>query len=96
MASAHGAGLMVVPTLVPLCLSGSGTDGTIVTGPAIYSLAAVCVHTAAMVAVSGLIAIAVYEWIGVGFLRRGWLNLDWLWTGALGVTGKIVIALSSA
>ena len=67
MASAHGAGLMVVPTLVPLCLSGSGTDGTIVTGPAIYSLAAVCVHTAAMVAVSGLIAIAVYEWIGVGF-----------------------------
>jgi hypothetical protein len=46
---------------------------------------------AAMVAVSGLVAIVVYEWIGVGFPRRGWLNLDWLWTGALGVTGMILL-----
>ena len=91
MASAHGAGLMVAPTLVPLCLSGSGTDGTIASGRAIYSLAAVGVHTAAVVAVSGLIAIAVYDWIGVGFLRRGWLNFDWLWTGALTATGMLLL-----
>ena len=91
MASAHGAGVMVVPTLVPLCLSGSGTDGTIATGPAIYSLAAVGVHTAAVVAVSGLIAIAVYDWIGVGFLRLGWLNFDWLRTGALTATGMLLL-----
>jgi len=91
MASAHGAGLMVAPTLVPLCLSGSATDGTIATGPAFYSLAAVGVHTAAVVAVSGLIAIAVYDWIGVGFLRRGWLNFDWLWTGALTATGMLLL-----
>jgi len=91
MASAHGAGLMVAPTLVPLCLSGNGTDGTIASGPAIYSLAAVGVHTAAVVAVSGLIAIAVYDWIGVRFLRRGWLNFDWLWTGALTATGMLLL-----
>ena len=96
MASAHGAGLMMVPTLVPLCLSGSGIDAAVATRPVIYSLAAVCVHSVAMVAVSGLIAIAVYDWIGVGFIRSGWPNFDWLWTGALGVTGMIVIALSSA
>src|SRR5215471_5862001 len=58
MASAHGAGLMVVPTLVALCLSGTGINGAPTTGPAL-SLAAVGVHTAATVAVSGLIAIAV-------------------------------------
>ena len=90
MASAHGAGLMVVPTLVPLCLSGTGINGAATTGPAL-SLAAVGVHTAATVAVSGLIAIAVYDWIGVGFLRRGWLNFDWLWTGALTATGMLLL-----
>jgi hypothetical protein len=91
MASAHGAGLMLVPALVPLCLSGSGADGVTAARPLINSLAAVGVHTGAMVAVSGIVAILAYDWIGVGFLRRGWINLDWLWTGALGVTGMIVL-----
>jgi hypothetical protein len=92
MASAHGAGLMLVPALVPLCLSGGGVGGVTAAIPLINSLAAIGVHTGAMVAVSGIIAILVYDWIGVGFLRRGWINLDWLWTGALGVTGMIVLA----
>jgi len=91
MASAHGAGLMLVPALVPLCSSMSGAGEITAGGSLIASLAAVGVHTAAMVAISGLIAIAVYDWIGVGFLRRGWLNFDWLWTAALGVTGLIVL-----
>ena len=92
MTSAHGAGLMLVPALVPLCLSGSGAGGVTAASPLINSFAAVGVHTGAMVAVSGIIAILAYDWIGVGFLRRGWINLDWLWTGALGVTGMIVLA----
>ena len=92
MATAHGAGLMLVPALVPLCLSGSGAGGITAASPLIDSLAAVGVHTGAAVAVSGIIAILVYDWIGVGFLRRGWINLDWLWTGALGITGMIVLA----
>jgi hypothetical protein len=91
MASAHGAGLMLVPALVPLCLSAGEARG-LATGSLITSLAVVGVHTAAMVSVSGIIAILVYDWIGVGFLRRGWINLDWLWTAALGVTGTIVLA----
>src|SRR6516164_436764 len=91
MASAHGAGLMLVPALVPLCSSVSGAGEITAGGSLITSLVAVGVHTATMVAISGLIAIAVYDWIGVGFLRRGWLNFDWLWTAALGVTGLIVL-----
>jgi hypothetical protein len=43
-----------------------------------------------MVTVSAIIGILVYDWIGVGFLRRGWINLDWLWTGGFGATGMIM------
>jgi hypothetical protein len=93
MASAHGAGLMLVPGLVPLCRSGGGMGDPTAAGPLLNSLAAVGVHTMATVSISGIIAILVYDRIGVGFLRRGWINLDWLWTGALAVTGVIVLAL---
>jgi hypothetical protein len=91
MAGAHGAGLMLVPALVPLCMSTGGT-AHIAAGSLITSLAAVGVHTAAMVGVGGVIAFLVFDWIGLGFLRRGWINLDWLWTGALGVTGLYLLA----
>jgi hypothetical protein len=88
MAGAHGAGLMLVPALIPLCL---GSDG-----PAFASLpaglAAVALHTAAMLAVTGAIALAVYDWIGLAFLRRGWLNLDRLWVLALLGTGVWLLA----
>jgi len=91
MASAHGAGLMLAPALVPLCLSEVFAGGITAAGSLINPLAAVGIHTAAMVSVSGTIAILVYDWIGVGFLRRGWINLDWLWTGALAITGMILL-----
>jgi hypothetical protein len=94
MASAHGAGLMLVPAVFPLCFSGNEVSGATVAGAIITPLAAVGIHTAVMVIVSGIIAILVYDWIGVGFLRRGWINFDWLWTAALGATGMIVLALT--
>jgi hypothetical protein len=90
MAGAHGAGLMLVPALVPLCMSAGGTTG-IAAGSLITSLAAVGAHTAAMLGVGGVIAFLVFDWIGLGFLRRGWINLDWLWTGALGATGLFLL-----
>ena len=49
-------------------------------------------HTGAMLAVTGTVAVIVYEWVGVGFLRRGWLNLDLVWTAALAGAGVILIA----
>ncbi len=55
------------------------------------ALAAVAVHTAAMLAVTGAISVGVYEWLGVAFLRRGWLNLDRLWIAALIAAGLILL-----
>jgi len=92
MASAHGAGLMLVPAVFSVCSVGIKMSGRNIAGASITSLAAVGIHTAVMVSVSGIIALLVYDWIGVGFLRHGWINFDRLWTGALGTTGIIMLA----
>jgi hypothetical protein len=56
MATAHGAGLMLVPALVPLCASMPAIGR----GSLLVSLAAAAVHTFAMLAVTGLVALVVY------------------------------------
>ncbi len=81
MAGAHGAGAMAMPALLPLCSPGAVA----------LPLAGVAVHTLAMLATTGVVAWAVYEWVGVGFLRRGWVNLDGLWTAALLLAGLLLI-----
>lgn len=91
MASAHGAGLMLVPVLIPLGLAATPAGEVTDSGPLLMSLAAVGVHTAAMLAVTGAIAVMVYEWLGLGFLRRGWINLDYLWTAALVGAGAFLL-----
>jgi hypothetical protein len=99
MATAHGAGLMVVPALLPLgqlAASHSHSAGhAMITGSVAIALAAVAVHTLAMLVVTGIIAVVVYEWVGVGFLRRGWINLDLLWTVALIATGLLLLAMAA-
>ncbi len=52
---------------------------------------AVAIHTLAMVAVAGAIAIVVYEFVGVGILRRGWINIDRVWVYALGVGAAAIL-----
>ena len=99
MASAHGAGLMLVPVLLPLgrvsAHAGQAAGHLTAEGSLVISLAAVAVHTVAMLAVTGVIAVAVYEWIGLAFLRRGWINLDLLWALALVVTGLVLLGTPS-
>ncbi len=90
MASAHGAGLMLVPVLIPLCLAGSPAQELTAAGSLPIALAAVGVHTLAMLATTGVIALAVYQWLGLAFLRKGWINLDLIWTIALVVTGLVL------
>jgi hypothetical protein len=87
MANAHGAGLMLIPAVIPLCLAMSPAHQLTATGSISAALLALGLHTAAMLATIGTIAIVVYKWIGVGFLRRGWINLDQLWTIVLVVCG---------
>ncbi|MFS2203927.1 hypothetical protein [Variovorax sp. Varisp36] len=60
MSTAHGAGLMLVPALIPLCMSGAPAAREITaSGSLLLALAAVGVHTAAMLAVTGVMAIGV-------------------------------------
>ncbi len=87
MATAHGAGLMLVPALLPLCARMS----TVSHGPLMVSLAAVALHTLTTLLATGLVAMVVHEWLGLAFLRRSWINFDLLWTGALITTGLVLI-----
>jgi hypothetical protein len=96
MATAHGAGLMLVPVILPLGLAASSAHemtahGMTGHGSIAVALAAVGVHTVAMLAVTGAVAGAVYEWFGLAFLRRGWINLDLVWVSALGLAGVILM-----
>jgi hypothetical protein len=91
MATAHGAGLMLLPALFQLCLAPSPAQGIAASGSLAMTLAAVSVHTAAMLAVTGAIAIVVYEWVGLAILRTAWLNLDLVWTAALATTGVFLL-----
>ena len=52
---------------------------------------AVGVHTLAYLIVMTLTAWVVYRKLGLGFLRTAWFNLDWVWAGALVVTGVAVL-----
>jgi hypothetical protein len=90
MALAHGAGLMLFPALLPLCMPETSGTGSLMSNTGV-ALAAVALHSAAMLAVAGSVAVIVYRLTGVAILREGWINLDWLWSAALVVSGMILI-----
>jgi hypothetical protein len=92
MAAAHGAGLMLWPALMPLCLPDDA--GTVpASTPLVVGLAGVGVHTLAMLSVTAMTAATVYEWIGLEVLRRAWLNIDALWVTALVGMGMLMLLL---
>ena len=93
MASAHGAGLMLIPLLLPICSSVSPAAGMTLGDSTAVALAALGLHTAGMLAAIAVISLAVYNWIGIAFLRRGWINLDLLWIGVLLLCGGILLIL---
>jgi hypothetical protein len=94
MATSHGAGLMLLPVVIPLCLASTPAGELTATGSVPLALAAVGVHMAALLLVTALIAGLVYEWFGVAFLRRGWINLDLVWTAALALAGVFLLISS--
>ena len=57
------------------------------------ALAAVGLHSAAMLTVAGVLAVVVYQKVGVEVLRRAWINLDLIWAGALAISGGIALGL---
>lgn len=98
MASAHGAGLMLLPVLLQISPAAHAAGGHIgahqhpaVMGGATTNLLAVTVHTAGYLIVTGAIAWLVYEKLGLSLLRKAWLNMDLIWSAALIVTGCVVL-----
>jgi len=96
MASAHGAGLMVVPVLL-----GSGTveaaermaghhQMAASVSPLVGMIASL-VHTAAYLAITGALAWVVYRKLGLSLLRKTWFNFNLLWGVALVITGLFTL-----
>jgi hypothetical protein len=92
MASAHGAGLMVVPMLLgshalEAADHAAGHDAMVYTASPLGMLVATVVHTIGYLAVTGLVAWIVYWKLGLALLRTAWFNLDLIWALALVGTG---------
>ena len=107
MASAHGAGLMVLPFALGVQVGGAhahahGAHGSHVSQAVDASasglsqaIVATLVHSGGYLAMTALMAWLVYRYVGVGILRRAWINLDLMWAAALIVTGIVAVGLSS-
>ncbi|APR38106.1 hypothetical protein [Paraburkholderia sp. SOS3] len=103
MATMHGAGLMLIPALLPVCGGASAVSASasasIASGAAASLLPSslqmvgqmTALHTIVTLVTEAAIAFAAYEYLGLGLLRRGWINFDWLWCGALTLTGALLI-----
>ena len=94
MATGHGAGLMLLPILLNMPdHSAHAAHLTPVAQGALNGVMATLVHSAAALIATGFVAFLVYDWIGLAFLRRGWINLDWVWSFALIAAGVLLIVL---
>src|SRR5690349_11023548 len=93
MATAHGAGLMLLPVL--FALPPGEHSHHIHAGAALPQpwLIAVAVHTLAYLATAGAIGLVVYRYVGLAFLRRAWFNLDLLWGLALIIAGILTLII---
>lgn len=91
MATAHGAGLMLLPIYLGLCTTGQGHAAIAdLIGSGLEPSMLVClVHTFAMALASGLMAWTFYRYFGLRLLRAAWLNLDLVWAVSLILTGVI-------
>ena len=100
MASAHGAGLMLLPVLLGSDHSSHVSHNTHLAPQQMPSvndpsqwLAAVVVHSAGYLLVSLLIALLVYEKLGLSLLRRAWFNVDVIWMIALMISGLALLII---
>ncbi len=102
MATAHGAGLMLAPILLSLSggnpsshledLAHHGDFIALSDAPAVWGVG-LGIHTTAMLLVMLPVAMVVYKKVGLAFLRRGWINVDFFWAFALIVAGALTVLL---
>jgi len=94
IATAHGAGLMLLPIYLGLCSTGefdtAHQASSILMGRNLTTAVLVSfVHTLAMVTAGGVIALLVHGWLGLKFLSKSWFNLDFVWAVSLMLIGAI-------
>ncbi len=94
MASAHGAGLMLVPFFLGSSAAPDahhhGFAFANFSAPSLFA-ASVAVHTLGYLLMTAAVAMLVYEKLGVGMLRRAWFNIDLVWMLALMLTGAFIL-----
>lgn len=97
MASAHGAGLMVLPFASAAAVSSHHHGDLHVADASHASLAALgatLVHGAGYLVVTAVVALVVFQKLGLGLLRKAWVNLDLAWAVALSLTGGLILLWS--
>ncbi len=94
MASAHGAGLMVVPLVLATHTVAADTGhhhhamNMAAVSPA-SALLATGLHALGYLLVTAVLALVVFEKLGVGVLRKAWFNVDLIWAVSLIITGAV-------
>jgi hypothetical protein len=98
MATAHGAGLMLIPVLLGMSAMryahpGMQMHALIMSDGPWVGVAAVLVHTLGYLLITGVAAFVVYEKVGLNLLRKAWVNLDMVWATALIVTAVVALVM---
>jgi hypothetical protein len=99
VATAHGAGLMLVPIYLGICRvheldRGHQAASALTGGNLAMAVTVSVVHTAAMIFTGGLIAFLVHGWLGLRFLSRSWFNLEVVWASSLVMVGGVALAVA--
>jgi len=89
MASAHGAGLMVLPVV----LAGPHAHHHAAAQGLANGVWATLIHTLGYLIVTAGVALLVYQKFGLALLRRAWFNLDLIWAIALVATGCVALVV---
>jgi len=87
MATAHGAGLMILPVV----LAGPHAHHMAAAQGATNGISATLIHTLGYFSVTAAAALLVYQKFGLAMLRRSWFNLDLIWAIALVITGIVAL-----
>jgi len=94
MASAHGAGLMVVPILLAMGHESNQPACHAVTASTpMAALLATFLHAAGYLLITAAVALVVFERFGVRMLRKAWFNVDLVWVATLIATGLMTVLL---
>jgi hypothetical protein len=101
MASAHGAGFMLLPVLLKMSAGQDATGGCASRGQhqsmglsgTWTAPGALAVHTMGYLLVTGVIAFVVYKKVGLEILRKAWVNLDLIWAVALIATAGFTLLI---